>query len=103
MSKPLSPFIEFASDPKKRTELLAVLANPTFAEAIEIIDEMMEPKIGTQADVQPMIAAAKCHQVAGKNHFKTLLKRMTKEPTAREKVAGRSLAETADDVPENFK
>ena len=45
----MSRFIDFASDPQKRADLIAALANPIVAEAFDVAKDMMEPRVGTQA------------------------------------------------------
>lgn len=94
---------EFTKDPSRRKALAAALANPVLVEAIAIVEEMMEPKTGTQADAAPAMAASYFHQVAGANHFRRKLRDLTREPSEKKTPRGKALAKTADDLPENWK
>lgn len=91
---------EFSKDPTRREKLAAALADPTLMEAIEIVKELMEPKIGGSADAAPAMAASYFHQVAGANYFRKKLRELTREPsTAKTPKARPGLAKSIDDLP----
>lgn len=92
-------FNQFVRDPGRREALAAILADPTFVEAKDIVDELMEPKIGTQADAAPAMAAAYYQQVAGANYFIKKLKELTREPKSPKQLTIKKLAKTEDDLP----
>ena len=91
---------EFSKDPTRREKLAAALADPTLIEAIEIVKELMEPKIGGSADAAPAMAASYFHQVAGANYFRKKLRELTREPsTTKAPKARPGLAKSIDDLP----
>ena len=94
-----TPAFVFASDTAKRGRLATLLNDPVLQEAIDIAEDLMSPKAGTQADMVPAVAAARFHQVAGANDLLKNLKNLTREPkkTVAPKVKG--LAKTLDDLP----
>jgi len=94
---------EFTKDPARREALTKALADFVLQEAFAIVEEMMEPKTGTQADAAPAMAASYFHQVAGANHFRRKLRDLTREPSEKKTLRGKALAKTADDLPENWK
>ena len=94
---------EFTKDPARREALTKALADFVLQEAFAIVEEMMEPKTGTQADAAPAMAASYFHQVAGANHFRRKLRDLTREPSEKKTPRGKALAKTADDLPENWK
>jgi hypothetical protein len=91
--------IAFAKDPAKRSALAEVLRTPILIEALDIVDELMEPQTGTQAEVAPAVAAAKYHQIAGAAEQIKKLKSLTKEPKEQKAPKLKSLARTIDDLP----
>ena len=94
---------EFTKDPAKRDALIRALADPALVEAMAIVEEMMEPKIGGSADAAPAMAASYYHQVAGANYFRKKLRDLTREPVERKVPKMRSLAKTIEDVPKDFR
>lgn len=92
-------FTQFAKNPAKRDQLTKVLSDPALVEAMEIAEELMEPKTGTQADAVPAMAASYFHQVAGANHFRKKLREMTREPVEKKTPKVRTLAKSEDDLP----
>ena len=92
-------FILFAKDPGRREALATALADPALVEAMSIVEELMDPKVGTQADAAPAMAAAYYQQVAGANHFRKKLKELTREPAVKKPLTVKSLARTAEDLP----
>ena len=94
-----TPAFIFASDTARRGRLATLLNDPVLREALDIAEDQMEPKVGTQADMVPAVAAARFHQVAGANDLLKNLKNLTREPkkTVAPKVKG--LAKTLDDLP----
>jgi len=92
---------EFTKDPARREALARALADPALVEAIALVEEMMEPKTGTQADAAPAMAASYFHQVAGANHFRRKLKELTREPSEKKTPKLRTLAKTEADLPKD--
>lgn len=92
-------FIQFAKDPGRRERLAEILSDPVMADAVDIVEELMEPRIGTQADAAPAMAAAYFQQVAGANHFRKKLRELTREPVVKQTPRGKSLANSVDDLP----
>jgi len=92
--------IAFAKDPAKRAALAQILVNSTLVEALDIVDELMEPQTNTQAEVAPAIAAAKYHQIAGAAEQLKRLKSLTKEPKETKAPKTKTLARTIDDLPQ---
>lgn len=82
---------EFAKDTDKRNQLASLLKHPVLLEAIDIVEELMEPQTGTQADAVPAIAAAKMHQVAGANELLKKLRNLSKEPKELKRPRGREM------------
>lgn len=99
---PEESFQKFAKDSGKRIALASALADPYLQEAFAIVEELMEPKTGTQADATPAMAASYFHQVAGANYFRRKLRDLTREPAEKRTPRGRpDLAKTPDDLPKN--
>lgn len=94
-----TPEEQFNKDAGRRRALAEALANPTLQEAFAIVEEMMEPKTGTQADAAPAMAASYFHQVAGANYFRRKLRDLTREPSEKKTPKLRTLAKTVDDLP----
>lgn len=94
-----TPASIFASDAAKRNHLAAVLSDPVLQEALDIAEDLMAPKAGTQADAVPAVAAARFHQVAGANDLLKNLKTLTREPSKKAAPKVKSLARTIDDLP----
>lgn len=90
---------EFTRDPARREALARALADPALVTAFAIVEEMMEPKTGTQADAAPAMAASYFHQVAGANYFRRKLKELTREQAEKKTPKGRKLAKTVEDLP----
>ncbi len=96
---PDESFQKFAKDTSRRERLAKALADPTLQEAFALVEELMEPKTGTQADAAPAMAASYFHQVAGANYFRRKLRDLTREPVEKKTPKGRTLAKTVDDLP----
>ncbi len=97
---PEEAFQKFAKDTGRREQLAAALSDPTLQEAFAIVEELMEPKTGTQADAAPAMAASYFHQVAGANYFRRKLRDLTREPSEKKAPQGRpGLAKTEKDLP----
>jgi hypothetical protein len=92
--------IAFTKDATKRAALAKVLKTPVLIEALDIVDELMEPQTNTQAEVAPAIAAAKYHQIAGAAEQLKRLKSLTKEPKETKAPKTKTLARTIDDLPQ---
>jgi hypothetical protein len=92
-------FQQFAKDPGRREALATALADPILQQAFAIVEEIMEPKIGGQADAAPAMAASYFHQVAGANYFRKRLHDLTREPQERKVPQIKKLAKTIDDLP----
>ena len=86
---------DFQKDPFRREALARALADPALVEAMAIVEEMMEPKTGTQADAAPAMAASYYHQVAGANYFRRKLRDLIREQAEKKVLKGRTLAKTA--------
>lgn len=95
-----TPFELFSLDPVRRDRMKAILADPLFTEAVNIVDDLMSPKAGATTDSNQPLTIARFHQCAGANEFQKHLKSLTREPVERRSVTPRKLAETADDLPE---
>jgi len=100
---PDEAFQQFVKDPGRREKLAAALADPVLQEAFALVEELMEPKTGTQADAAPAMAASYFHQVAGANYFRRKLRDLTREPTVPKTPKLRTLAKTVDDLPKEHK
>ena len=96
---PDEAFLKFAKDPGRRESLAKILENPDLKEAFAIVEALMEPKIGGQADAAPAMAASYYHQVAGANHFRKKLRDLTREPIEKKVPKLKTLAKTIDDLP----
>lgn len=94
-----NPIIEFTQDPDRRARLSAVLVDPVFAEAIDIVLETMKPKVGGPGDANTIIAASHFHQTAGANHLLDKLRSMTRPITPATPLKVKSLAASPDDLP----
>ena len=90
---------DFSKDPSRRGRLEAILQDPVFVEALDIVEAQMEPQTGTQADAVPAMAAAKMHQVAGANELKKRLKSLTQEPREVKPLRGRQIITRPEDIP----
>lgn len=96
---PEERFAQFVKDPGRRDRLAEILSDPVFREANDIVEELMEPKTGTQADAAAVMAASYYHQVAGANHFNRKLREMTREPVEKKPMRMKSLATKPEDIP----
>lgn len=92
-------FSQFAKDPGRRDRLAEILRDPVLQEAQDIVEELMEPRTGTQADAAPAMAAAYFQQVAGANHFNKKLRELTREPAVIRAPKVRTLATKPEDLP----
>ena len=92
-------FSQFAKDPGRRDRLAAILSDPVFAEARDIVEDLMAPDTGKQADAVPAMAAAYYHQVAGANHFNKKLRDLTREPVEKKQPQAKKLATSIEDLP----
>lgn len=95
-----TPFESFVLDPVKRDRLKAILSDPLFTEAVNIVDDMMSPKAGAATDSNQPLTIARFHQCAGANEFQQKLKSLTKEAAERKPLTPRKLAERPEDLPE---
>lgn len=94
-----TPAVIFAKDVERRNRLAALLLDPVFREAIDIVEDQMAPKTGLQSDAVPAIAAARFHQVAGAKDLLDKLNTLTREPKKAPVVKSPRLARTEDDLP----
>lgn len=94
-----TPAVTFAKDVERRNRLAALLLDPVFREAIDIVEDQMAPKTGLQSDAVPAIAAARFHQVAGAKDLLDKLKTLTREPKKETAPKVRRLARTEADLP----
>ena len=94
-----TPAAVFSKDDTKRARLAAILADPVYREATDIVRDQMDPETGTQADVAPAVAAALYHQVAGAGQFRKKLRKLALELKPVKQLSGRRLAKSEDDLP----
>jgi hypothetical protein len=76
-----TPAETFSTNPDKRNALAAILRDPAFREALDILKDELEPESSDkEALVNPQIAVSQRHQVAGANHVLKGLRRLATAP-----------------------
>jgi len=76
-----SPAETFSTNPDKRAALVAILREPAFREAIDILKDELEPEASDkEAIVNPQIAVSQRHLNAGVNHIIKGLRRLASAP-----------------------
>lgn len=89
----------FLNDAAKRAHLYTLLRDPVLAEAMDIAEDELRPRVGTAADGNQPLSIAKFHQSAGASEFRNKLGLLTREPKPVAKLTGKKLATSIDDLP----
>jgi hypothetical protein len=82
---------EFTKHEANRAQLLEALGNPILQTALAILKQEMEPTTSALTDANPVVGAAKFHQVAGANHILQGLGRLTQPYKAPVVIRGKQL------------
>ena len=82
---------EFTKHEANRAQLLEVLKSPVLQIALGILKQELEPTTSALTDANPVIGAAKFHQVAGANHILQGLGRLTQPYKTPVVVRGKQL------------
>ena len=82
---------EFTKHEANRAQLLEALENPILQTALAILKQEMEPTTSALTDANPVVGAAKFHQVAGANHILQGLGRLTQPYKAPAVIRGKQL------------
>lgn len=85
----MTPAEKFANNPFYREEIAKFLANDAFRDALAILKEELEPvATDKEAMLDPVLAAAERHRIAGATHIIKGLKRLATEPVKAKKLPG---------------
>lgn len=76
----IDPTAEFIKDATKRDRLATLMADPVMVEALRAVKYAVDAVPGSTTESNPVVAAARFHQVAGMNFLTRELHRMTLDP-----------------------
>jgi hypothetical protein len=96
--EPVESAKDFQKDGGKRNRLLAILRDPAFREAQEILRAELEPSGDLPIFFNPDNAAARYHQHAGMKYFMDGLRRLSKEPHEKKPLVGKQLTKELPDT-----